>query len=34
MAGQSHALQSSALKREGEGWKIASFHNTVVAPTS
>ena len=32
MAGQHEARQTIVLKREGDGWKIASFHNTVVAP--
>ncbi|MEA2718906.1 MAG: hypothetical protein QOJ39_770 [Candidatus Eremiobacteraeota bacterium] len=28
MAGALHALASAVLVREGDGWKIASFHNT------
>lgn len=32
LAGKGEALQSLVLVREGEEWKVASFHNTVVAP--
>ncbi|HEX9942280.1 MAG TPA: SgcJ/EcaC family oxidoreductase [Thermoanaerobaculia bacterium] len=31
LAGTHNAVQSLVLIREGNGWKIASFHNTLVA---
>ena len=32
LAGEQSAVQSLVLVRGGDGWKIASFHNTLVAP--
>ena len=32
LAGEHSAVQSLVLVRGGEGWKIAGFHNTLVAP--
>jgi uncharacterized protein (TIGR02246 family) len=32
MAGEHSAVQTLVLVRGGEGWKIAAFHNTLVAP--
>ena len=31
-AGEHNAVQSLVLVRGGDGWKIAGFHNTLVAP--
>jgi uncharacterized protein (TIGR02246 family) len=33
LAGRNHALFSMVLVREGPGWQIASFHNTLQPPT-
>jgi uncharacterized protein (TIGR02246 family) len=30
--GTSHALATAVLTRGGDGWRIAAFHNTLVAP--
>ena len=32
LAGEHGAVQSLVLVRGGDGWEIASFHNTLVAP--
>lgn len=32
LAGEHSAVQSLVLVRGGAGWKIAGFHNTLVAP--
>jgi uncharacterized protein (TIGR02246 family) len=32
LAGEHSAVQTLVLVRGGEGWKIAAFHNTLVAP--
>ena len=32
LAGEHSAVQSLVLVRGGDGWKIAGFHNTLVAP--
>ena len=32
LAGEHNAVQSLVLVREGDEWKIAGFHNTLVAP--
>jgi hypothetical protein len=32
LAGENSAVQSLVLVREGDEWKIAGFHNTLVAP--
>lgn len=32
LAGEHSAVQSLVLVRGDDGWKIASFHNTLVAP--
>ena len=32
LAGEHSAVQSLVLVREGDEWKIANFHNTLVAP--
>jgi uncharacterized protein (TIGR02246 family) len=32
LAGEHSAVQSLVLVREGNEWKIAGFHNTLVAP--
>ncbi len=32
LAGEQSAVQSLVLVRGGDGWKIAGFHNTLVAP--
>ena len=32
IAGEHCAVQSLVLVREGKEWKIAGFHNTLVAP--
>jgi len=32
LAGEHDAVQSLVLVREGDKWKIAGFHNTLVAP--
>jgi uncharacterized protein (TIGR02246 family) len=32
LAGRNHALFSMVLLREGPGWQIASFHNTLQPP--
>ena len=32
LAGEHNAVQSLVLVREGDEWKIANFHNTLVAP--
>jgi uncharacterized protein (TIGR02246 family) len=32
LAGEHSAVQSLVLVREGDEWKIAGFHNTLVAP--
>jgi uncharacterized protein (TIGR02246 family) len=32
LAGEHNAVQSLVLVREGGEWKIAGFHNTLVAP--
>jgi uncharacterized protein (TIGR02246 family) len=32
LAGEHNAVQSLVLVRRGDGWKIAGFHNTLVAP--
>jgi uncharacterized protein (TIGR02246 family) len=33
MAGESQSTATLVLVRDGEDWQIASFHNTLVAPT-
>ena len=32
LAGEHSAVQTLVLVRGGDGWKIAGFHNTLVAP--
>ena len=32
LAGEHSAVQSLVLAREGDEWRIAGFHNTLVAP--
>lgn len=32
-SGQHHSLQSVVLVRKASGWKISSFHNTLVVQT-
>jgi uncharacterized protein (TIGR02246 family) len=32
LAGEHGAVQSLVLVRGGDGWEIAAFHNTLVAP--
>ena len=32
LAGEHDAVQTLVLVRGGDGWKIAAFHNTLVAP--
>lgn len=32
LAGEHNAVQSLVLVRGGDGWRIAGFHNTLVAP--
>jgi hypothetical protein len=31
LAGEHDAVHTLVLVREGDGWKIAGFHNTLVA---
>jgi hypothetical protein len=33
MAGQSQSTATLVLVRDGDDWQIASFHNTLVAPS-
>jgi uncharacterized protein (TIGR02246 family) len=32
LAGEHRAVQSLVLAQTGDGWEVASFHNTLVAP--
>ena len=33
MVGESHSTATLVLVRDGEDWQIASFHNTLIAPS-